>query len=90
MTATLKAGTNLTLRASSDVAFNSAVTVNNTGGNGGALIVQAGRSVLVNADITTDNADLTPDRQRDGRQRGGRRPAGCRRCGDHYGERDDH
>ena len=59
LTDTLNAGTNLVLQANSDVIFDSAVEVNNAGGGGGALTVQAGRSILINEEIITDNGDLT-------------------------------
>ncbi len=58
LTATLNAGTNVLLQASNDITVNSAITANNPGGNGGALTLQAGRSILINANITTDNGDL--------------------------------
>lgn len=59
--ALLSAGTNVTLQASNDIIWNggSNLVVNNPVGNGGALTLQAGRSVLINSSIFTDNADLT-------------------------------
>ncbi|MDO9365694.1 MAG: YDG domain-containing protein, partial [Methylotenera sp.] len=54
----LNAGTNVTLQASNDLTLNSAISANNTSGNGGALNLAAGRSVLLNANIVTDNGDL--------------------------------
>ncbi|MBL4802219.1 MAG: filamentous hemagglutinin N-terminal domain-containing protein, partial [Emcibacter sp.] len=59
LTATLNTGTDLILQASNDLTVASVVTANNTGGDGGALTLQAGRSILINANITTDNGDLT-------------------------------
>ena len=59
LTATLNAGTNVTLQASNDITVSDAITANNPGGNGGVLTFQAGRSILLNADITTDDGNLT-------------------------------
>ena len=59
LTDTLNAGTDLVLQANSDVVFDSAVRVNFVAGGGGDLTVQAGRSVLVNADINISNGNLT-------------------------------
>jgi filamentous hemagglutinin family protein len=58
LTATLNAGSNVTLQASNDITVDNAIAVNNPGGNGGTLTLQAGRSILLNADITTDDGDL--------------------------------
>src|SRR5262249_12002057 len=46
------------LQASNDITVNSPITVS-AGGQGGALTLQAGRSILINANITTDNGVLT-------------------------------
>jgi hypothetical protein len=54
----LSAGTNVVLQANNDITVASAVTVNNAGGNGGKLTLQAGRNINFNADVTTDNGDL--------------------------------
>ncbi|TAN43305.1 MAG: filamentous hemagglutinin N-terminal domain-containing protein [Nitrospirae bacterium] len=54
----LSQGTNITLQASNDITLSSALTANNLSGNGGVLTLQAGRSLLINANITTDNANL--------------------------------
>ncbi|TXI80639.1 MAG: filamentous hemagglutinin N-terminal domain-containing protein [Flavobacteriales bacterium] len=59
LTASLNAGTAVTLQANNDITINSAITANNPSGNGGALTLQAGRSILINANITTDNGALT-------------------------------
>ncbi len=56
---TLNTGSAVTLQANTDVTISDPVTANNPSGNGGNLTVQAGRSVPVNADITTDNGNLT-------------------------------
>ena len=58
LTGLLDAGTDVVLQASNDITVANAITVNNGSGDGGALILQAGRSLLLNADITTDNGDL--------------------------------
>lgn len=56
--AILNAGTALTLQANNDITVDQALVVNNPGGDGGDLTLQAGRSILVNADIVTDNGNL--------------------------------
>ncbi len=56
---TLNTGSAVTLQANTDVAIRDAVTADNPSGNGGNLTLQAGRSVLVDADLTTDNGNLT-------------------------------
>src|SRR5439155_17029586 len=43
---------------SNDITVNSPITVS-AGGKGGGLTLQAGRSILLNAPITTDNGPLT-------------------------------
>ncbi|MBL9096913.1 MAG: filamentous hemagglutinin N-terminal domain-containing protein [Alphaproteobacteria bacterium] len=59
ITRTLNTGTAVTLQASNDITLVSDLLVNNVSGNGGALTLLAGRSVLLNANITTDNGNLT-------------------------------
>lgn len=59
ITALTNAGTAVTLQASNDITISEAIITNNGGGAGGALTFQAGRSVLINANITTDDALLT-------------------------------
>jgi hypothetical protein len=59
ITAITNTGTNVVLQANNDITVNEAITSNNPLGNGGALTLQAGRSLLVNANITTDNSNLT-------------------------------
>jgi len=56
---TLNTGTAVTLQANNDFTLNSPLSLNNPIGNGGNLTVQAGRSILLNADIATDNGNLT-------------------------------
>ncbi|MGE0596076.1 MAG: MBG domain-containing protein, partial [Hyphomonadaceae bacterium] len=59
LTNTLNLGTDVVLQANSDIVLNSALAINNPVANGGALSLIAGRSILLNADITTDNGNLT-------------------------------
>lgn len=55
----LAGGTDITLQANNDITISSPITVNNPNGDGGALSLFAGRDILVNASIFTDNGDLT-------------------------------
>ena len=55
----LSTPTDVTLQASNSIGIFEAVTVNNASGDGGDLTLQAGHSILINANITTDNGDLT-------------------------------
>ncbi|OIQ96540.1 heme/hemopexin-binding protein precursor [mine drainage metagenome] len=57
LTRTLNTGTAVVLQAANDITVSDAITSSN-GGSGGALTLAAGRSVLVNADISTDNAAI--------------------------------
>ena len=59
LAAILNAGTNVVLQASNDITFSSAVAVNNISGDGGSLMLQAGRNIHFDASITTDNGNLT-------------------------------
>ncbi|MEQ9622311.1 beta strand repeat-containing protein [Coleofasciculus chthonoplastes] len=52
-------GTSFTLQANNDITVNQAIITNNPTGSGGALSLEAGRSILLNADITTDNGNLS-------------------------------
>lgn len=59
LTRTLNTGAAVVLQASNDIMINAPITVS-AGGSGGALTLQAGRSIiLVNASINTNNGDLT-------------------------------
>ena len=58
ITQLLSAGTNVTLQASQDITITSPITVNNPTGNGGNLTLIAGRSVIVNGAITSDNGNF--------------------------------
>ncbi|MBI4026854.1 MAG: hypothetical protein HY360_17855, partial [Verrucomicrobia bacterium] len=49
---------NVELQANNDITVSEPVTVNNPSGNGGSFTLTAGRSVFINANITTDNGDL--------------------------------
>jgi hypothetical protein len=55
----LSAGTDTTLQANNDITLSNALIVDNASGNGGALTLQAGRTVFLNGNLTTDNANLT-------------------------------
>ena len=59
ITALLNTGNHLILKANNDITINSAIIANNPLGNGGNLELNAGRSILVNANIMTDNGNLT-------------------------------
>lgn len=59
LTAVLNTGSNVVLQANNDITVASAITTNNPGGAAGQLTLQAGRSIFVNADITTDDGNLT-------------------------------
>jgi hypothetical protein len=58
LTRTLDTGTAVVLQASNDITVNDPIRVD-AGGNGGDLTLQAGRSIRLNAGITTDNGALT-------------------------------
>jgi hypothetical protein len=58
LTATLNTGTAVVLQASNDITVNDPICVQ-ANRHGGALTFQAGRSILLNASITTDNGPLT-------------------------------
>ncbi len=51
-------GTNVVLQVHNDLTVAQPV-ITSAGGHGGAITLQAGRSILVNANITTDNGNLT-------------------------------
>lgn len=61
LTRTLNTGTSVVLQADNDISIKSPIVVNNPNGNGGSLTLDAGRSILfdANSGITTDNGDLT-------------------------------
>ncbi len=59
LTNVLNGGTNLILQASNDLTVRAAILAENLGGDGGSLTLQAGRSLSIEADITTDNGNLT-------------------------------
>jgi len=59
LTNVLNNGTAVILQASNDITLSSALTANNPSGAGGALTLQAGRSLLLNANLTTDDGSLT-------------------------------
>ena len=45
-------------KASNDIILSNDLAVNNVSGNGGSFTMQAGRSILLNANIVTDNGNL--------------------------------
>ncbi|WP_044205933.1 CHAT domain-containing protein [Coleofasciculus chthonoplastes] len=57
---TLNTGTAVVLQANNDITItpDNPLIINNPSGNGGNLTFQAGRSIMINADIFTDNGDL--------------------------------
>ncbi|PLK22309.1 hypothetical protein C0V72_15600 [Porphyrobacter sp. TH134] len=57
--AALSTGQSISFEASNDITLDSNLVVNNPSGAGGALSLRAGRSILLNASITTDDANLT-------------------------------
>jgi len=58
ITTLLSTGQNVILQANNDISLLNDLIVNNTSGSGGILTLQAGRSIDLDANITTDNADL--------------------------------
>ncbi|HRB29675.1 MAG TPA: caspase family protein [Nitrosomonas sp.] len=54
----LDVGSAVTLQANNDITVQSAIEVN-ADGDGGDLTLQAGRNITFNADVTTDNGNLT-------------------------------
>jgi len=58
ITAILETGTTVVLQANNDIFIASSVTVNRAAGDGGTFTLHAGRSLLINANITTDNGNL--------------------------------
>ena len=59
LTGFLNAGTAVEIQANNDVTIDAAITSSNPGGDGGDLTLTAGRSIEINADITTDNGSFT-------------------------------
>lgn len=54
----LNTGTDVILQANNDISVTQAILANNPSGNGGNLTLQAGRSIMINANINTDNGAL--------------------------------
>lgn len=52
-------GASLILQANNDITVDEAIVSNNTSGNGGDITLQAGKSIFINANITTDGGKLT-------------------------------
>ena len=59
ITALLNTGEHVILKANNDITINSAILACNPFGNGGNLELNAGKSILINASIATDNGNLT-------------------------------
>lgn len=59
ITALLNKGSQVVLKANNDITINSSIIADNPLGNGGNLYLNAGRSILLNATISTDNGNLT-------------------------------
>jgi len=58
ITTLLNAGTAVTLQANNDITVTDAIMANNPSGNGGNLLLEAGRNINLNANIFTDNGDF--------------------------------
>jgi filamentous hemagglutinin family protein len=59
ITAILDTGSNVTLQANNDITVNSVISASNPAGSGGALTLEAGRSIAFNAAVNTGNGNLT-------------------------------
>ncbi len=59
ITELLNAGNHVMLKANNNLTVNSAIVTDNPLGIGGNLDLYAGQSILINANITTDNGNLT-------------------------------
>ncbi len=59
LAATLDTGTAVVLQASNDITVSSPIAVDDLSGTGGSLTLQAGRSIIIDASITTGNGNLT-------------------------------
>ena len=59
ITALLDAGTAVTLQANNDILLSVDVIANNASGDGGDFTLQAGRSVTIAANVTTDNGNFS-------------------------------
>jgi filamentous hemagglutinin family protein len=59
ITKLLNAGDNVMLKANNNLTVNSAIITENPIANGGNLELYAGKSILINANITTDSGNLT-------------------------------
>ncbi|MEL6928783.1 MAG: filamentous hemagglutinin N-terminal domain-containing protein, partial [Cyanobacteria bacterium J06600_6] len=60
ITSILNSGTDVTLQASNDITIQTdqEIIADNADGDGGSLILQAGRSVEIGSDITSDNGNI--------------------------------
>jgi len=59
ITALLNAGDNVVLKANNDITIISPILTNNQSTKSGDLALNAGRSILINANISTNNGNLT-------------------------------
>jgi filamentous hemagglutinin family protein len=59
ITAITNTGTDVVMQANTDIIVEQPIFTNNPNGNGGGLTFQAGRSILVNSSIFSDNGNLT-------------------------------
>ena len=59
LAAALSSGQSISLEASNDITVQRDLIVNNPSGNGGNLSLRAGRSILLDGSIVTDNGNLT-------------------------------
>ena len=59
ITGALNAGSDVVLQANNDLTVRSAINVNAGGSASGKLTLQAGRNITFNANVTTDNGNLT-------------------------------
>ena len=59
ITALLNTGDNVVLKANNDITVNSAILTGNQSSKSGDLALDAGRSILVNASISTSNGNLS-------------------------------
>jgi filamentous hemagglutinin family protein len=59
ITAVTNTGTAVVLQANNDLTINSSIVTSASGGPGGNLTFQAGRSITVNASVISDNGNIT-------------------------------
>ncbi|MEO8063936.1 MAG: YDG domain-containing protein [Pseudomonadota bacterium] len=59
ITAVTNAGTAVVLQANNDITLNSSIVSINPGGNGGALTFRAGRSIILNGSVSSDDGNIS-------------------------------